>query len=405
MIAERVTVTSPDLRLIRGGKSALELVPAVDLGCRVVFAPEDAVRGAAVVLSDRSFLVHSAEAVSGEIFSSTGNLGREIRPFNRVYENRQEYSADSFRFLSDFREMTHMIDGEEQVTRAIMRGLVSESVLREVLESSEGVNLEVALRVSEFTGDDSWLIYLAKNSQARSSIVPVDEMILATERDKSVPTEAPERRIQKVLDQGYRFVNSFTKEQVGQVLDLWRDTFGWSFEEVHNLRRRLHEGDEGLWFSAVVDSSGNILTAATAEKLDIPAREGVLSIVENTEWRTKDGYQGRGLMTATLDMLNAQVLYDLRPTDSDRLPIIYAECNFQSRSDRAGHGAGFTIPQRTIDGYMIPQVIAQNVNIGDNQPVPSDKLRDFTFMYLSADTIGAHYGSWQVDKMLSSLTI
>ncbi|EKD86275.1 MAG: hypothetical protein ACD_37C00379G0001 [uncultured bacterium] len=408
MVAEQNRISGQNLRLIPGGLSSSGAVHAGDLGClRVV---PDALtleqvmgRSALSTMLDGPSLAHSIDREqSEEIFSSTGKLGREIRPFNRVYENRG-YSDDSTSLLAAFRDMTAMLDGEGDVSRAIMRGLISPDTLGEILASPEGVHLEVAMDVSEFTGYRSWLIYIAKNAPERDPIVPVGEMVWSTEKDRSVPTEAPERRVQKVIDQGYRFVSTFNADQAEQVYDLWSDTFGWSYEEIENLRRRLHEGDERLWLSAVVDPEGNIVAAATAEKLDIPDQNGNLSLVENTEWRTKDGYQGKGLMTATLDMLNVQILRDLRPEEGDKLPLIYAECNYQSRSDRAGHGAGFAIPQRVIDGYLIPQVIVQNVNIGDNQPVPSDKLRDFTFMYLPAEIINAHYSLQQVEAMLGNL--
>lgn len=346
----------------------------------------------------------STDSNSGEIFSSTGKLGREKRPFNRLYENRVGYSTDALSLLADFREMTQRIELDGEITRAVMRGLVTEEVFREVMMSDQRENIEVALNVSDFTGDDSWFVYLAKNSSERTQIVSTPEMIEVTEKDKTVPTESPGKRIQRVLDQGYRFVDSFAQDQVDQVLSLWQETFGWSREQVESLRKRLLDGDEGLWFSAVVDLDNSIVTAVTAEKLDIPSRDGELSLVESTEWITRQEHRGKGLMTATLDMLNAQILADLRPIGDERLPLIYAECNFQSRSDRAGHGAGFEIPQRSFNGQIIPQLIIQNVNIGDGADVPTDKLRDFTFMYLSAGVINTNYSPEQVQAMLANIT-
>lgn len=342
---------------------------------------------------------------SEQIFSSTGRLGVSRRQFDRLYVNGTGYSDDPSEVDRNFRRLIGIAKRHPaRVSRSVFRGLVSQDVLSDILVNGLHPNLEVALPVEEFTGEKSWLIYLAKNSPERSQIVPTAEMIERTERDKNVPTESPEQRVQRVLDQGYRFTDYITEDKVDQVFLLWKDTFGWSRTEVENLRRRLINGDEGLWFSAIIDSDGNIVTATTAEKLDIPAREGELTLVENTEWITIDGHRGKGLMTATLDILNAQVLADLRPNSNDRLPLIYAECNYQSCSDRAGHGAGFEIPQRQVNGYIIPQILIQNVDVGDNQLVPSDKLRDFTFMYLSADTINDNYSPEQVERMLGNLT-
>jgi len=131
--------------------------------------------------------------------------------------------------------------------------------------------------------------------------------------------------------------------------------------------------------------------------LPIPAFSGEVDLVESTEWRTRDEYAGQGMMTATIAMLNTQILSDRRV--SGRKPLIYAECNFQSRSDRAGSGAGFEIPSREF----AKQIIVQNVHVGDGYPSEEGKLGDFTYMYLPVGSIDQSYDPIQSDAMLSYL--
>jgi hypothetical protein len=131
----------------------------------------------------------------------------------------------------------------------------------------------------------------------------------------------------------------------------------------------------------------------------MPAKDDELHLVESTEWRTRDDFSGNGLMTATVAMLNAQVISDMR--NHANPPLIYAECNFQSRSDRVGHSAGFKVPDRTVGSLVIPQILAQNVMVHDGVDVAEGKLRDFTFMYVPVQTLQEEYIP-HVDDILRS---
>jgi hypothetical protein len=82
-----------------------------------------------------------------------------------------------------------------------------------------------------------------------------------------------------------------------------------------------------------------------------------------------------GLMGSNLWKINNQVLDDLQ-IENGRSPLIFAECNFMTRADKAGQRAGFRIPPRSYAA----QIVVQNVMVRDgHKPVG---LRDFTFLSL-----------------------
>jgi hypothetical protein len=344
------------------------------------------------------------------IFSSTGRLGVSRRQYDRLYVNGTHYSTDPVEVERNFRRLTEIAERHPRsISRSIFRGLVNEDVIRHLSNNGLQPYLEVVLPVAEFTGDNSWLVYMAKNRSGRELIVPREVMVEETNIQKG-ETTSPLERVQSITEHGFTFLSHIPEDQVDQVHALWGETFGWERYQVDNLRRRLITGRNNspsrrdVWFSAIKDN-GTIISVATAERLPIPAAEGRLNLVESTEWRTRDEYAGNGLMTATLAALNAQILSDFPDNHKDNhnnhhgLPLIYAECNFQSRSDRAGHGAGFRIPERTV-GYSIPQILTQNVLVRDGQPVEEGRLRDFTFMYLPVEVIQNQYSPMQ----LSSIT-
>lgn len=335
-----------------------------------------------------------------QIFSSTGSLGVTRRQDNRVYINPEVYSQNP-QDVRTLERLSGIVDrNTNPITRGVFRGVVSSDVYREINRNGLSDRLEVAFPIAEFAQGEpeSMLIYWGHNHRDRQQIVPSEQMISETSEYRT-SVDSPLERMRAIKDRGYQFVNEIGDADIDQVQSLWGPTFGWETHEVEGLQKRLRKDaqklphERSVWFSAIRDN-GTIISLATAERLTIPSAQGEVTLVESTEWRTRDEYSGQGLMTGTLSMLNAQVLSDLQ-TESN-LPIIYAECNFQSRSDRAGHGAGFVIPGREL----APQIIKQNVRVGDGYTVPQTDLRDFTYMHLSAENIRNNYGRLSRDVML-----
>lgn len=338
------------------------------------------------------------------IFSSTGKLGVSRRQYGRIYVNGTRYSADPTEVERNFRRLIAIGEKyQHKIGRSIFRGLVNEVVMQHISDNGLRPYLEVALPVTEFTGDSSWFVYLANNRLGRGLIVPREMMIDAISEQKK-EIVSPLERVQSILGRGYTFTNRILEDQVDQVHALWGDTFGWQYQEVENLRRRLEANQykdpsqRDVWFAATKDN-GTFISVAMAERLVISAARGQLNLIESTEWRTRDEYMGNGLMTATVAMLNAQILSDFQGCTNGPL-LIYAECNFQSRSDRVGYGVGFRIPERIHSA----QILVQNVLVRDGQPVEEGKLRDFTFMYLPLEAIRTHYSPMQTTSIIQRIT-
>lgn len=325
------------------------------------------------------------------ILSSTGRTGVSRRPDGRLYVNPTDFANNPELVAQTFQRLLGVQERHPQkVGRSVYRTIASDEVFSHISQNGQAPYIEVALPMAEFTGDTSWLVYLAHNNIDRTRIVSQNQMISeASERlERSI---SPLERVVRLREEGYTFSSQIHENEVAQVEALWGETFGWTVQEIRNLSHRLEMNQNRLpeqrdvWFSAVKEGD-QIVSLAMAERLSMPARNMHMDIVESTEWRTRPGQMGRGTLAGALALLNAQVLRD-RP----RTPLIYAECNFQSRSDRAGVKAGFRIPDRDMQGRPAPQILVQNVRVGDGFDFGEGRLRDFTFMYLPVSEIGLNY--------------
>lgn len=336
------------------------------------------------------------------IFSSIGSLGVTRRQDGRLYVNATEFSADPIQVLRNFRRLREIGNRHPaRIGRVVFRGLIGEEVLAAIMDSDLPSNLEVLLPMDNFA-QTGFLAYLASNRFGRTPIVSSKEMVCETNRYSHKNVE-PVDHIQSLSCEGYRFTDQVEQSDIGRLHDLWGPTFGWSLKEVANLAKRIEIDRQqspearGIWI-VLVRNGTEIVSAAMAERLTIPGRKAPLELVENTEWCTRSGYAGRGLITAALVVLNAQVLRDMRHLN----PLIFAECNFQTRSDVAGHKAGFRIPDRAF----APQILVQNVGVNDGQLLAeSGRLRDFTFMYLPQDIVEGRYSPEQAEATIASAQI
>jgi len=317
------------------------------------------------------------------IFSSTGGLGVSRRQNQRLYVNGNNFADNPGVVIANFGRLMEIRQSyPEKIGRCVYRTVASNEVVEEIVRNGQRQHLEVALPINEFTNDNSWLLYMANNDPSRSRIVSQETMIEATSEKRGMNV-SPETRINYLRNKGMEFITRFGENEINDIYELWSETFGWTRQEIRNLSHRL--GKDNVWFCAAVDQ-GRIVSLAMAERLTIPASGRNLELVESTEWRSRPGYSGKGSIAAVLAILNSQILESL-----PQIPLIYAECNFQSRSDRAGRGAGFEIPRRDSQGLPAPQILVQNVNVDDGQIVPEGKLRDFTFMYLPSEVINTYY--------------
>lgn len=315
----------------------------------------------------------------GEYLTSTGGLGTERRPDNRLYHNAEGFCETAAAVDTVFKEL--VVESEQpnsDITRVVFRGLVSEQAVNRLRDSELANDIEVLLPVSEY-GQAGYLLSLARNHAERQPLVPLGDMIHAVRQPLSRRTSWSSQSFDSI-----NITNQLPPQAHSQLLELWGTTFGWDEAGITNFAGRLAAqqvsppAERQLWFSGLA-YEGQIVSAAMAERLDLPGREQPLSLVESTEWRTLRAFQGRGLLPRTLLGLHDQVLRHYAQHDLGQ-PLIYAECNFTSRSDRSGFIAGM----RYLPHDLAPQMAIQNVTVADEILPPS--LRDFTVMRVPAQT-------------------
>lgn len=327
-----------------------------------------------------------------QILSSTGDLGLSRRSYDRLYINATEFVEKPEVFQASAVRVDKMVK-RGKFPRTVFRGVVSDNVMMHI-NNGWSDYLEVAMPLGEFTGDNSWFVSLAHNVNGRDPIVDKDTMITETSSQKE-KIISPLARILDLVNQGFSFSGRIDDSDIGQIYALWGPTFGWDQKkgEVEALQHRLAAGwlidpaQRNVWQSTIKDENGTIAGLGTAELLSRPEKNGKIDIIESTEWRVHPRYKGKGIMPATIAMLNAQILSDLQYSPNNG-PLIYAECNFASRADRVGNAALFRVPDRKYAS----QILSQNVAVGDGLNL-GNSLRDFTFMYLGQPMIDAYYSS------------
>jgi hypothetical protein len=322
-------------------------------------------------------------SASPEIFSSTGKPGTSLRPDERLYHNAELFYedvsgiADTFQQLTEkARVLNEVMPPGKGVSRIVFRGIVSDEAVQTIAADGLGATqLEVAMPVSEHNSAAGWFIYLAQNDANRQPLETVDTMVQETS------TYMPPCVERRGLPTDWSLKTNLEEEYQAQLADIWEATFGWSDEEIAHLAERLEAEkakagpERSVWFNAI--AAGDVLlSAAMAERLTLKGRDGQVRLVESTEWRTRRGFEGRGLMTCNLKALNAQIFQSLGENGSGP-PLVYAECSYTTRADRAGHGAGFYIPERRYAA----QIAIQNVTVDDGIFPPG--LRDFIVMRAS----------------------
>lgn len=339
--------------------------------------------------------------MSEEIFSSTGSLGREVRQDNRLYENGDLYAMRPIvlaeRFL-DLREDPR--SQTENVTRWILRGVVNDETMSEIQADRYGLrqHLEVAMPLAEL-GRPGWLIYLAHNEDNRqTTLVPLDEMLAETASYQQ-SEQSPAQHVEDMVDRGFEIrtvPNSNDIPRLGEAM--WGPGFGWEDKEINAFIARLHvEHKQDPPFFAGLYAGGLLVGAAEAETLRLPTPHSDLLLVESTEWYMHEDYRGQRLMPAVIAALNAQAIRYYAGRGEQ--PLIHAECNFASRSDRAGHASGFRIPPR----HYANQILSQHVTVDDG--VLPKGLRDFTFVYLPQAIFYAEngYDTEQTDRIMRAI--
>jgi hypothetical protein len=307
---------------------------------------------------------------------SAGGPGTSIRSDERLYHNATEYYSDPAQLETMFSGL--LAYGEQisqPISRTVFRGIVSNRVMHSVRRNGLAETLEVAMPLEEFGHPGDWLIYLGHNAPGREPLVSKGLMVAAI---ADPPAASPERP----LPPGFRLARSLPRTDEPQLLELWGPTFGQTGNTVAGtaaaVRQQLELPADGrnLWLSLCYHGS-RIASAAMAETVELATSDPLrpLVMVESTEWRTRDGYQGHGLMEQTVRYLHGQVLESFA---NRAFPLLYAETNYTSGANRVGNRAGMVSPS----GHYAGQVILQNVRVDEGRPGLAAGLRDFVFQFV-----------------------
>lgn len=334
----------------------------------------------------------------GEIIQNTGGIGTEVRSYDRLYCNNLDYIDDG---STEERMDALVVDAftrAEEVSRVVLRTVATDQEFRRIASGRLREYVEVALPLGEYN-NAGFLVSLAVNRANRQPLTPVDEMISATgEENYREPSRSPVERVEYFRDNQGELTRVIRPEMVDRLSYLWRP-FDWDAKSVRNFaglidgQQSMTASERSMYFSGVVVDD-ELVSAAEAELLTLNGPEGPVDLYESTEWSTGPGNRENGYMAVAAAMINAQVLHDTRESGKNP-PIIFAEFNFSSRSDIAGHSVGFRTPDRRHG----QQIAIQNVRVIDGlRPVG---LRDFTFSALPALAHQLLYSPRQVERMLA----
>lgn len=338
--------------------------------------------------------------------SSTGLPGTHPRSPDRLYHNAEEYIAAPDRLLEMYADLLQEADSIPKVSRAVLRGIASDDIKEHIDEGALRLDLEVALPLHEF-GISAWLIGLGRNGVSRQSRSSLSEMVKATSQFK--PTHlTPYEKVQAVIQGGAEVTSSLHSYEREDLLRIWQPSFEWKRPEIEGFADRLQEelgkpeSERSIWFSAV-RQSGRLISSAMAETLELPGPHNTITLVESTEWCTLPEFAGQGIMAATLAGLHAQIINARRNHNDTEVingtEVIFAECNTTDSAPWVGHGSGLRVPRREF----APQILRQNVTVGDNK-IPAG-LRDFVFMYMTGQTREEFYNPDETQRILDSITI
>lgn len=331
---------------------------------------------------------------------STGAPGFSYRSYERGYLNYPNGVITDTGVLERLGRIGNEIvrRGRRGVTRVVARPFVTEDVLGEALGSPNLSGLIEAAVPTVFTGrgrknSPIWMMLGAVNHPSRSPLQPVGEMIRRVDAAKRPSFQSPAERISELVREGYTFIRNLPGDRISEVHRLWENSFEWDEAGVRKLHDDLIENsrrraaDRSVWFTAVIEPGSNrVVSLATAERLDLPIIDGVqLPIIENTEWRRSEETNRHGLVAAAVSHLNAQILEDV----GNLHPAIIAETNYRSGAHHVGFASGMEVPTREIQGRALPQMLIQNVRVGDG--LSPDGKRDFTMMHLPEPAIQTLY--------------
>ena len=303
--------------------------------------------------------------------------------------------------------------------RSVYKARVTDDALRDAALAGPMPRLEVAIPLREVdTRSSDWLIVHGHN--LHHSPVPEWGNVYKFWENPPQRTRTPLARVE-ALPLNFSLTNCPNTADTNSLVETWKP-FGWTrqgvAEYIESFPDKSQQGN--TYFSGVRDAGGKIVSACMAESVEF-AR---LRYTELTEFGTQGSHRGKGLCTAAVAGLAAQVLH-VPPSES--IHIVLAEFNMHpaERSDVIGYAVGMSIPvvENTHDLEDTPfQVLRYNVAIADgtnghmlrgslpqgtifglsphHQPI-APYLQNFIVGVLPQRSISQYYNPESVGKILS----
>lgn len=344
--------------------------------------------------------------MSTEVITSTGSLGPDFnRSEGRAYFNVPE-RMHSYNELKDLVGDFSSEAMQRGRRRWVVRTVADADTTTEVLANGLPLEARVPLNMINMSHDN--LMMFAGN--CHRSDIPEWKEVAKYWSEPNGRFTTPLDRIERVVNSGYELITKPETTDDLDLLALWIP-FGWDSAGIKEQIKRFQEGNG--WFSGVRHND-RLVAACMGEGLQLP---GVL-IVEGTEYGTHPDYRGKGLCTAAVAGLHAQILQDQPEA------LIVAEFNMSSRSDVVGRHVGMTLP--LVEGMQPEnpiQILKRNVAVFDGQPtndLTPDELgvmrnyyieafgdtypywRNFIYGILTKQAIDQHYSPADTKKILSA---
>lgn len=332
------------------------------------------------------------------INTSVGRPGEpEPRTFSRLYQTLINPVNELSELSSRFNSLEKLAKGSR---RMVLRGLCSNDVLTQAMQTD--LPVEAVIPMNLVTDDNSVIVFLGKNSHDSPLQGRNIQDLIENRNNHKTPLE----KIQ-AIPEGFNLTNQLNETDAEDLFSLW-ERFGWDRKQIVNFIQSIQSGQKDLWFSGIRDSSsGRLVAASTAEAMEFAG----IKYVETTEYSTLDGFENRGLCTATVIGLVAQVLKDTYYSQQSLITVIAAEFNTSSTSSAIGASTGFIIPKIN----EVPQILSYNVAVVDgeqanpvfeNYPqedrgIPFRFLRDFAVAVLPRDNIINLYPQEVVNQIIS----
>jgi GNAT superfamily N-acetyltransferase len=357
------------------------------------------------------------EVASAHPVSSTGGEGYSHRPAERGYHNEPQLVTDASTFIDLWQETSNHAISEDQKRRAVLRAVVTADVARAALDA--GLPVEAAISLSDIYPDSTdVLMYVATNVTEPQPYAPEASGVIEDWSMHTHRTPNPLETMQYVEGLGYSFIDTPNREHAAELARFW-SAFGWTEEGIAEFIENFSVSPADKLFSGITDADGHLVAACTSEGITMAGYR----FIEVTEFFTDPDHRGKGLMTAALSGLVAQIysrVHDTSVFDGVR-PVIYAELNMAKRSDKPARDAGMTIPGLHDETIPFP-VLHQNVIVFDGGPgvifermdpvardyfedslaqVEGQPLRDFIVGVLPDDAIAEYYANEQVHTMVT----